>query len=72
MVGKLIMNLTKRQRFLGFVGILCAIVAIFEAVRAYSEDAFIEVAATFLGAVLGAVLAAGVGLWLFISRAQPD
>ena len=57
-------NLTKRERFLGFVGFLCAIVAIFDRVRTYSEDARVE----FTGTFLGAGLAAGIGVWLFISN----
>ena len=69
MVSKWLAKLTKRERVLGFIGILCAIVAIFDKVRTYSEDGFVELTGTFLGAGL----AAGIGIWpLYLERGQTD
>ena len=67
--GKQMANLTKRERIFGFVGFLCAIVAILDAVRTYSENALVE----FTGTFLGAGLAAGIGVWLlYLERGQTD
>ena len=62
--------LSTRQKILIAVVAVLAIVAVSVWFYSYSSDAFAGWASTFLGTVIGASLAASVGLWLF--RYQED